>query len=580
MPRGDVVRSALTLPIVLGTGLYLLGREQAIYAVLAALVVVLGERTGTTGQRMFKAGFALLTGTVAMWLGPQTADNGLTPLLVVMAFSGASGLLSSFGIAGSFAGMQMLVQMSIAGGLALDVPTSTKLLSYMSGGCAALVGILIQDFLERGRDRYKEALLLAADSMQDCINQAGNLSPEVIEKIRRMDSNLSAAEYLIRNARPLSRPVLKQIEGYLVVLSNGSLLSADIVEGTRQECLLASRIEEFRRSAQSGLDSGSTPATRPLSHLTIIGQFSDALFDEDTWRFTARLVICMAVAELVRQNDPLGHSYWIPLTTALVLKPDLASVFSRSLQRGIGTAIGMILGFAVILVVPGPILLLPLALLAAVVPYTVRRSYAWFSVVVTPMVFILLDFVSPTTPEVLLQRLVNTSIACSIVLIVGYVMWPGTWFPSAHAHIARICRALGNLIESPRAHDELTWAQDRLAISQDIARLRLRGDLTDSEPEVMRSRGHYWHETLAALETVMLEATRSSRSIDRKDAILCWHALHTLSSRTLLGGKRYRDASHPSLPATPLGHAISALRSSLLSKVSTTTKRARRGRAQ
>ncbi len=94
----------------------------------------------------------------------------------------------------------------------------------------------------------------------------------------------------------------------------------------------------------------------------------------------------MMIAELARQLTPIGHSYWILLTVALVLKPDLASVFSRSLQRGFGTAVGLLIGWSVMVLAPSLfILLMVFAALSAAIPYAVRRNYAWFSVIVMPL---------------------------------------------------------------------------------------------------------------------------------------------------------------------------------------------------
>jgi uncharacterized membrane protein YccC len=56
--------------------------------------------------------------------------------------------------------------------------------------------------------------------------------------------------------------------------------------------------------------------------------------------FTLRLMACMGVAGLVSEVLPLQRSYWVPLTVAIVLKPDYGSVFARALQRGIGTVVG------------------------------------------------------------------------------------------------------------------------------------------------------------------------------------------------------------------------------------------------
>ena len=40
------------------------------------------------------------------------------------------------------------------------------------------------------------------------------------------------------------------------------------------------------------------------------------------WVFTLRLIACMGVAGLVSEVLPLQRSYWVPLTVAIVLKPD------------------------------------------------------------------------------------------------------------------------------------------------------------------------------------------------------------------------------------------------------------------
>ena len=65
--------------------------------------------------------------------------------------------------------------------------------------------------------------------------------------------------------------------------------------------------------------------------------------------FTLRLMACMGAAGVVSEVLPLQRSYWVPLTVAIVFKPDYGSVFARALQRGIGTVVGAVAG-AVLLV--------------------------------------------------------------------------------------------------------------------------------------------------------------------------------------------------------------------------------------
>jgi uncharacterized membrane protein YccC len=55
------------------------------------------------------------------------------------------------------------------------------------------------------------------------------------------------------------------------------------------------------------------------------------------WMFTLRLMACMGAAGLVSEVLPLQRSYWVPLTVAIVFKPDYGSVFVRALLGVLGT---------------------------------------------------------------------------------------------------------------------------------------------------------------------------------------------------------------------------------------------------
>jgi len=77
------------------------------------------------------------------------------------------------------------------------------------------------------------------------------------------------------------------------------------------------------------------------------------------WIFTLRLMACMGAAGLVSEVLPLQRSYWVPLTVAIVFKPDYGSVFARALQRGIGTVVGAVAGAALLVLVHGAWLLIP-----------------------------------------------------------------------------------------------------------------------------------------------------------------------------------------------------------------------------
>ena len=137
-----------------------------------------------------------------------------------------------------------------------------------------------------------------------------------------------------------------------------------------------------------------------------------------------RLMACMGVAGLVSEVLPLQRSYWVPLTVAIVLKPDYGSVFARALQRGIGTVVGAVAGAVLLVLVHGAWLLIPFAVLAALLPYGRSRNYGLLATFLTPLVVVLIDLLNPGGWRLAEDRLIDTLIGCAIVLVIGYAPWP------------------------------------------------------------------------------------------------------------------------------------------------------------
>ena len=112
--------------------------------------------------------------------------------------------------------------------------------------------------------------------------------------------------------------------------------------------------------------------------------------------FTVRLMLSIGVAALVSQAFPLQRPYWVVLTVAIVLRPDFGSVFARALQRGLGTIVGAVVGAVILIVLPpGPLLLIPCALFAGLPPYGRDLNWGLFSTFLTPLVVILIDLLTP-----------------------------------------------------------------------------------------------------------------------------------------------------------------------------------------
>jgi len=146
-----------------------------------------------------------------------------------------------------------------------------------------------------------------------------------------------------------------------------------------------------------------------------------------TVRSALALALCTAIGYAIRWVDAVSHWYWVPMTVAIVMKPELGSIFVRAVQRTVGTAAGVVLGGLLLTVVPvGPLFILIVAAIAFILPWLAPRNYALTAFAITPLVLVLIDFLSPARSGMQYAdlRLVDTLMGCAIVLLFGYLLWP------------------------------------------------------------------------------------------------------------------------------------------------------------
>ena len=284
--------------------------------------------------------------------------------------------------------------------------------------------------------------------------------------------------------------------------------------------------------------------------------------------FAIRLMICIGVAAATSEVLPLQRSYWVVLTVAIVLKPDYGSVFARALQRGIGTIVGAVLGAVILAVVPyGPLLLIPMAVLAAGLPFGRSRNFGLMATFLTPLVVVLIDLLTPTGWRLAGERLVDTLLGCAIVLLIGYAPWPMSW----HSHLPRqfaatlrdICRYTEEALvtswaagppaggpDGPRAaaraesNRPAAGGQDagsrcagaarrsllRRKACRALADLRAEYQRAMSEPRAASRRASAWWPAVVGLEEVIDAVTATAVHISRGAPAPSADAVHQLTA--------------------------------------------------
>ena len=245
-------------------------------------------------------------------------------------------------------------------------------------------------------------------------------------------------------------------------------------------------------------------------------------------RFTIRLMACIGVAGVVSEVLPLQRSYWVPLTVAIVFKPDYGSVFARALQRGIGTIVGAVAGAVLLVLIHGVWLLIPFTVLAALLPYGRSRNYGLLATFLTPLVVVLIDLLSPIGWRLATDRLIDTLIGCAIVLVVGFAPWPMSWYSHLPARFAQaaldVCAYMEQALSAPAeagvdptgptAPTEPTAppAVSRLRRStyRTLSDLRAEFQRTMSEPPAISRRAAAWWPAVVGLEQVMQAVTATA----------------------------------------------------------------------
>jgi uncharacterized membrane protein YccC len=289
--------------------------------------------------------------------------------------------------------------------------------------------------------------------------------------------------------------------------------------------------------------SGTPPTARPAPRPTLrerLGALSDRMTSRVTGTFALRLMVCVGVAGVVSNVLPLQRSYWVVLTVAIVLKPDFGSVFARAVQRGLGTVVGAVLGAVIIVVVPyGPWLLLPFAVLAALLPYGRSRNFGMMATFLTPLVVLLIDLLSPGGWRLAEDRLIDTLLGCAIVLLIGYAPWPMSWQAHLPAQFAATIRNVSRYLNEawvtggagqpaaaqaagrdgappsavPGTARLLERSRLRRQARRSLSDLRAEFERTMAEPWAASRRATAWWPALVGLESVVTAVTATAVAI-------------------------------------------------------------------
>jgi uncharacterized membrane protein YccC len=130
---------------------------------------------------------------------------------------------------------------------------------------------------------------------------------------------------------------------------------------------------------------------------------------------------------LVSRKLHLPHGYWLPMTAAIVLRPDFAATFNFGLLRVVGTILGLVLTTVLLHITPAEpwTHLALMAVLCMAFRYLATAHYGAAVSALTGTVVILLSYEGVNSGAAVHDRVINTILGSGMALL-AYVLWP-TW---------------------------------------------------------------------------------------------------------------------------------------------------------
>jgi len=232
------------------------------------------------------------------------------------------------------------------------------------------------------------------------------------------------------------------------------------------------------------------------------------------FRHALRCGICLAVAVAGERALGVPHGYWVPMTTAIVLKPDFAGTFSFGLLRVVGTLLGLVLTTALVHYAFGGAWerLALLAALSVGFRMLVTVHYALGVTMLTGLVVILLSFDGIAPGATMVARGTATAVGSAFALL-AYALWP-TW------ERQRVRPALASMVEAYRNYFATLPHDD--AAAHAAARTAARSARTNAQASIERLRGEPRRDRrpLALAESVFANANRFVRACMSLEALL------------------------------------------------------------
>ncbi|MFJ2396373.1 FUSC family protein [Streptomyces sp. NPDC087843] len=159
--------------------------------------------------------------------------------------------------------------------------------------------------------------------------------------------------------------------------------------------------------------------------------------DSPVFRHAVRLAAVATIGYLIAARLPLGHGYWAPIASVMVMRPDFHRTYARAVARLAGTLAGVALATGMVRALgPDAHVSAALAVVSAGLSYTlIRTGYAYSQCFTAAYVVFLLGMGGQAWEQTVPERVVLTLLGGALAML-AYVVFPAWETPRLPGRLA------------------------------------------------------------------------------------------------------------------------------------------------
>ncbi|WP_106181301.1 FUSC family protein [Prauserella shujinwangii] len=593
-PWSRAVRAAVALAAPLAVAFAAGDLRLGALVSTGALPTLLADAAGPYRYRAQRLGGAVGAAVAGFAIGLLTGgDLGLSiPAVVLVA--AVSALISAAGSNASVAALQLFVFTVLGTGQhALGVEFGPGLAAFTAGGAwgllVSLVGWTVHATSPERRAVAQVYIELAA--MLSARNTATSFAARqqlttalntAYDRLLTARSWLSGRDATYRGLLSLLSESTPAVEASVAMVNAGRRAPREVVDhftALATAVLARTPLPEppatnspdpavaALYTALTRIGRGTERARRAREPVTVrLREWAHTLASGPlTWLAALRLTLCVAIAELVGVLVPSERSYWITLTVGIVLKPDFGSVFGRAVLRGLGTVAGVGIGALVLgLGVRGAALVALVALFAAGAAVGKVRNYGILSAFITPLIIVQMDLTVGGDWSLVVARLLDTVAGCLIVLVFGYLLWPGSREPRVGSRLAEATEAVSRYVDhglrpATEPAQRAERSRRRRRAYRALADVRTAFQQVVVEPSAAGRQAAAWWPVIVALERVADAVTEVVVTVEQGTEPPAADDVASLTAALAELGSAVREQRDPAEPELPGGDQLSGV---------------------